>query len=206
MRIAPRTLAAVLLTFSAAATSAAVIDFDDLAGGSLSAGTLVTNQYAGVGVTFVDSYTGGAHAENFLGSLMPGSSAPNVLWTDQGGGSLSGQYLEVLFSSAVTGVSALFGTSLGADITLEAYSGTTLLNSLTLVGSVSSGGVLSGTIGVGDAGVTSARFFSNSGGGRSFNFSIDNLAFNSGTVPEPGTLALLGLGLAGLGVSRRRKA
>jgi hypothetical protein len=40
--------------------------------------------------------------------------------------------------------------------------------------------------------------------GASQGFDLDAVAINR--VPEPGTLALLGLGLAGLGLSRRRKA
>jgi hypothetical protein len=205
--IATAALAPVILACGTISTaSAAVINFDNLIGGSLSAGQLVTSQYFGsLGVTFSDTFTGGAHAENFLGTLMPGSTSPNVLWTDQGGGSLTGQYLLVQFAAPVTGVSALFGTSLGANITMQAFNGSTLLNSITTVGGTQTGDVLSGLVSLSNAGITSVRLSSLSSSQMSFNFSVDNLTFGqAAAVPEAATWSMLVVGFGVIGGTLRR--
>ena len=203
----PKTLAAAaaLAAFAIHASASAVtIDFDDLSGGPIHSGEQVTTQYQSLGVTFADSYIGGAHANSTLGTLIAGASAPNVLWVDQGGGSRTGEYLGVSFASAIDQVEVLFGTSLTADFTLEAYGESGLLGSVTLVGSTIIGDVRSGTAALALDGMTSLRMYSHSGTS-SFNFSIDNLAVPS--VPEPSSLVLTLMGMAAIGgaVARKRK-
>ena len=208
MKLSSFTLTLSLFLGSAFSVSAAtVIDFDSLSGGPIFGGELVTHQYTALGVTFVDTHSGGAHANNTLTSRIGASSAPNVLWIDQGGGSSSGHYLEILFSTPVVSLSTLFGTSLSADITLDIYNGTTLLNSQTMVGGTFIGDVRSGNIGYTSVlDITSVRLYSQPvGTDTSFNFNIDNVAIMS-AVPEPSTYVLMFAGLAVMigAVARRR--
>lgn len=196
-------LSTSLAAFAIHASAGAVtIDFDSLAGGPIWSGEQVTTQYQSLGVTFEDSHSGGARANNTLTGLIAGASAPNVLWVDQGGGSTSGQYLDIDFTSSFDRVEVIFGTSLSADFTLEAYGQAGLLGSINLTGDSVIGDIRSGKAALAVNGITSLRMFSHSGSS-SFNFSIDNLVTSS--VPEPTSLALTLVGLAAVGATAARK-
>lgn len=111
---------------------------------------------------------------------------------------------EMVFSQAVQDLMFYIvgWNTVGDAITIGIYNGATLLGSLDVTGD--------GLIDLAAYGAITRLFFEDSsivddvdGNGVAYARFTFNLAATE--VPEPGTLALLGLGLAGLGLSRRRR-
>jgi hypothetical protein len=179
MKIGFRSAAMAAMLLSAASAQATVITFDEY-----SAGTVLTNEYAALGVTF----TGPALVYTQPPFYV---SSPNGL-------AAGGTTITASFSSDVSHVSAYFLDSEGGSNvgTMSAYDINNILlgsaTATTPAGNNGSGG-LPVLLSLDFAGIRSVTFLAADDGAV-----VDNL-----TIPEPGTLALLAFGLAGAALRRR---
>ena len=183
-------LLATTLLFSATAAQAELIDFEQFNDGDL-IGTVGNATFTSNNNVEVYAF-GGAFAQSGVNTIAP----------DAGGGSFNGD-LFVDFTSAVNNLSFWSG---GDDFNVIQATINVFVNGL-FDSAVS-------LIGDGNAGTTDFHdlsAFSNVTRIEIVNVTdpaglvYDDFMFDIADVPEPGTLALLGLGLVGMGITRRRK-
>lgn len=175
------------LCLSPLAAQAAVIDFD-----AYSPGTILTNQYAAQGVTFA-------------GNALVYSQSPYYI-SPVNGLAAGASVFSAVFAWDVNYVAAYFldsegGSNVGAMYAYDVNN--ILLGSATATtpGAMSTTNFAPVLLQLTLPGIHRVDFLAPDDGAV-----VDNLTFRPDSVPEPETLALLGLGLAGLAASRRKAA
>lgn len=172
------------LTFANQA-GATVINFDSFADSTI----LAVGSFDAIGVRFNQKLA----VDNGGSGTLP-QSAPNAaINTDAFGGDITGFFLGPV--TAVDFISVYAGDSGGDSDTVTLFGYDALNN---LVDSDTFTGLSAQTLSISGAGITRFEII------QSGLIGIDDFTFNATSVPEPGTLALLGMGLAGVAFSKRR--
>jgi hypothetical protein len=195
------------LTFSGTA-SAVLIDFEtDPGGNTITAEVPLLNQFASLGVTFSATENGAAVSPSIQAPAVffgePAFSGLNYADNQIAGfgpsdGTNRADVFTISFLSPAFGVSMYVDQKGSLSPTFNAYdAGNNLLESL----STSTNGweLLS----FASMNISRIEGIQPSD---SWNYGIDDLSFTLQDVPEPATVALMALGLAGIGYSRKRDA
>ncbi len=178
------------LTTLAPLTGATVVDFETVAIGnyaSLSQGSPSVTFTASTQIEIDSDYAGNYNTRGLRHITNHGDDPFAFTFT---------------FGAPTSAFALLFGAS-DVNWTLSAYGASGLIESLTMTPTYGSN---SGNyFGIAAAGITYATLVATSSYDYIF---IDNFTYQAGSasVPAPGALALLGLGLVALGAARRRKA
>jgi hypothetical protein len=185
---APASAAPVIAAGAGLTAPTNTIDFSEIA---LADDTVLTGQFAGLGVAFSGFYYNGCAA---CVTTPPSGVKPDISNFFANNTVAFNSLVSMSFDTVVS--DAVFELAFNtATLTVTSFLGAAQVETFSLP-SASTWGIY---------GFTGSAFdrieISHDAA-----LLLDNLQFNTAQVPEAGTLALLGAGLAGLGFARRRKA